>query len=194
MVKIRDLLAEGLLLALPLGAAVYLLSKVIGILSKLLIPVAHLLPNAGWFRIAGVEIVAFILLMLCLIVLGAFARSKLGRKINQIIEEVILSKIPFYLIIKNIITDVTNTETATDLVPTMVSFDDNAVLGFIVEESEDKSMYTVFIPSAPSAASGSVLLMPKERVQILNTPTMSAMRAMKQRGLGLQALTNAKSK
>ena len=48
------------------------------------------------------------------------------------IEEVILSKVPFYLIIKNIVTDVTNTESATDLRPALVSFDHNAVLGFIV--------------------------------------------------------------
>jgi uncharacterized membrane protein len=87
---------------------------------------------------------------------------------------------------------VTNTESATDLKPALVSFDDNAVLGFIVEESEDKSMYTVFIPSAPSAATGSVVLMPKARVQLLDAPTMAAMRAMKQRGLGLQALNKAK--
>lgn len=189
MFKIRDLLAEGLLLALPLGAAAYLLHKVIGLISKLLIPVAHLLPNARWFGIAGIEIAAFLLLLFALLLLGAFARSKLGRKINQVIEEVILSKVPFYLIIKNIITDVTNTESSTDLQPAMVSFDDNTVLGFVVEEAEDQSVYTVFIPSSPSAASGSVLLMPKERVQILNAPTAGAMRAMKQRGLGLQALT-----
>jgi uncharacterized membrane protein len=95
--------------------------------------------------------------------------------------------------IKNNITDVTNTESATDLQPALVSFDDNAVLGFIVEEAEDKSTYTVFIPGAPGAASGSVMLMPKVRVQILNVPTMGAMRAMKQRGIGLQALTSGQT-
>lgn len=189
MVKIRDLLAEGLLLALPLGAVIYFVHKVIGLLSKLLIPIAHLLPNGRWFGIAGIEIAALILLLVGLIGLGAFARSKLGRKINQVIEDVLLSKLPFYLMIKNIITDVTNTESATDLQPALVSFDDNTVLGFIVEEAEDKLMYTVFIPGAPGAANGSVMLMPKERVQILNAPSLAAMRTMKQRGIGLQALT-----
>lgn len=188
-VRLRDLLAEGLLLSLPLGAVIYFLHKVIGLLSKLLIPIAQLLPNGKWFGIAAIEIAAILLLLLILVMLGAFARSKLGRKISQVIEDVLLSKLPFYLVIKNIITDVTKTETATNLKPALVSFDDNTVLGFIVEESEDKSMFTVFIPGAPGAASGSVMLMPKERVQQLNTPSMTAMRAMKQRGIGLQALT-----
>jgi len=192
MKNIRDLLAEGLLLALPLGAAAFLLHKVIGMLSKLLVPIAHLLPNGSWFGIALVELAACLLLLAGLVALGAFARSKPGRFLARKIEEVILSKVPFYLILKNIVSDVTNTESATDLRPALVSFDDNAVLGFIVEESEDKSMYTVFIPSAPSAATGSVVLMPKSRVQPLDAPTMAAMRAMKQRGLGLQALNKSK--
>ena len=188
MAKIRDLLAEGLLLSLPLGAVIYFLHKVIGLLSKLLIPIAQLLPNGKWFGIAAIEIAAVLLLLLILVMLGAFARSKLGRKMSQTIEDVLLSKLPFYLIIKNIITDVTNTESATDLQPALIAFDDNTVLGFIVEEAEDKLMYTVFIPGAPGAASGSVMLMPKERVQRLDAPSMAAMRAMKQRGIGLQAL------
>ncbi len=188
MSKIRDLLAEGLLLALPLGAAAFLLHKAIVVLSRLLVPVAHLLPNGSWFGVALIEVAACLLLLVGLIALGAFARSKLGRHLARTIEEVILSKVPFYLIIKNIVTDVTNTESATDLRPALVSFDDNAVLGFIVETSADEDMFTVFIPSAPSAATGSVVLMPKSRVQLLDTQTMAAMRAMKQRGLGLQAL------
>ena len=54
--KLRDLLADGLLLALPLGAAAFLLHKVIGLLSKLLVPVAKLLPEGRWFGIAAIEI------------------------------------------------------------------------------------------------------------------------------------------
>ena len=49
-------------------------------------------------------------------------------------------------------------------------------------------MFTAFIPSAPGAATGSVVLVPGSRVQMLDGDTMKAMRSMKQRGLGLQAL------
>ena len=187
--RLRDLLAEGLLISLPLVAVVYFVHKVVGLLSKLLVPVAKLLPNGKWFGIAAIEIAAILLFLLALVLLGAFARSKLGRKTSQVIEDVLLSKLPFYLMIKNVISDVTNTETATDMKPALLSFDDNTVLGFIVEESDDKTMYTVFLPGSPSAASGSVMLMAKERVKLLDAPTMSAMRAMKQRGIGLQEIT-----
>ena len=188
MNRVRDLLVDGLLLALPLGAAAYLLHKAIGVLSKLLIPVAHLLPNGRWFGIAAVELAAFVVLLLALLALGIFARSALGRNVAMTIENIVLSKIPGYLIAKTIVADLTSVETASDLRPALVSFDDNTVLGFIVEQTADSTMFTAFIPSAPGAATGSVVLVPGARVQLLDGDTKSVMRAMKQRGLSLQAL------
>jgi flagellar biosynthesis protein FliR len=55
MKRLRELLLDGILLALPLGAAAFLLQKVIGLLARLLIPVAQLLPEGRWLGIAAVE-------------------------------------------------------------------------------------------------------------------------------------------
>jgi uncharacterized membrane protein len=191
MKKLRDLLADGLLLALPLGAAAYLLHKAIALLSKALAPATHLLPNGRWFGIAAVEIAAFGVLLLALLALGVVARSALGRRVAAAIENVVLGKIPGYLIVKNIASDFAGVEDDTDLRPALVSFDDNTVLGFVVEENAASSMSTVFVPGAPGATSGNVVLVPRARVQLLDVPTGSAMRAMKKRGLGLQALTGS---
>jgi len=193
MTRLRDLLVDGVLLALPLGAAAYLLHKVIGLLIGLLAPVAHLLPGGRWFGIAAVEIAAVAVLLLALVVLGAFARSALGRRVAETLEDVVLSKVPGYSIVKSIAADLGGSERETDLRPALVSFDDNTVLGFIVEESVAADLLTVFLPGAPSAGSGNVVLVPRERVQELDVPTGSAMRSMKQRGLGLQQLTQRRS-
>jgi len=187
--RLRDLLVDGMLLALPLGGAAYLLYKAISLLIRLLAPVAHLLPGARWFGIAAVEIAAVAVLLVALVLLGAFARSTLGRRIAETLESVVLSKIPGYQIVKSIAADFGGSERQEDLRPALVRFDDNTVLGLIVEESAAADMVTVFVPDAPSAASGSVVLVSRERVQRLNVPTGSAMKAMKQRGLGLQQLT-----
>lgn len=189
--KIRDLLAEGLLLALPLGAAAYLLVKTIGAIKKVLVPVAHLLPNGHLFGIAAIEIAAIILMLLGLMVLGLFSRSNLGHRIAITIEHVVLSKIPGYLVVKNIAADLTNSEDGQSMRPVLVSLDDNTVLGFVVEESTDAAQYTIFLPGAPGAASGSVMLVPRERIRFIDAETGRAMRTMKQRGIGLQALAEA---
>lgn len=189
--RLRDLLGDGLMLALPLGAAAFLLHKTVELLSKLLLPAAHLLPNGRWFGIAAIEIAAVGLLLLALLALGVFARSAAGRRLAHTIENLVLGKIPFYLIVKNIAADFTSAESASHMRPALVAFDDHTALGFIVEQSADAALYTAFIPSAPGSATGSVVLVPAARVQLLAADTMRAMRTMKQRGLGLQALMPA---
>jgi uncharacterized membrane protein len=189
MNRLRDLLVDGVLLALPLAAAAYLLYKVIGLLKKLLAPVAHLLPEGHLLGIAAIEIAAVVVLLLALIALGVFARSALGRRIAETLEKVVLSKIPGYQIVKSIASDFAGTDGESGLRPALVSFDDNTVLGFIVEESAAGDRFTAFIPGAPSGGSGSVVLVPRERVQLLDAPTSRALKSMKQRGLGLQQLT-----
>lgn len=191
--RLRDLLVDGMLLALPLGGAAYLLYKVINLLIRLLAPVSHLMPEGRWFGIAAAEIAAVAVLLIALVLLGAFARSALGRRIAETLENVVLSKIPGYQIVKSIAADFGGSERKADLRPALVRFDDNTVLGFIVEESVAADLVTVFVPDAPSAGSGSVVLVPRERVQTLDVPTGSAMKAMKQRGLGLQQLTKQPS-
>jgi uncharacterized membrane protein len=191
MTRIRDLLADGLMLALPLGAAAFLLYKALELLSKLLLPATYLLPNGRWFGLAAVELAALAVLVLALLALGVFARSTPGRRLAGAIENLVLGKLPFYLIVKNIVADVTSAENTSDMRPALVAFDDHTALGFVVEQSPDCTLLTAFIPSAPGAATGRVVLVPAARVQLVDDDNMNAMRTMKQRGLGLQALRRA---
>ena len=130
--------------------------------------------------------------IVALLALGALARTASGRRIAGTLERIVLSKIPGYMIMKSMASDLSTADSDTGMRPALVSFDDNTVLGFIVEANPAADVLTVFVPSAPSAASGSVVLVPSARVRALDVPTGSAMRSMKQRGLGLQQLTRPK--
>jgi len=189
--RLRNLLVDGVLLALPLAATAYLLQRLFGTLLHVLSPVTHLMPQGHYFGMAALDLVAIALLIVALIALGAFARSAPGTRVAQSLERIVLSKIPGYLVIKSIAIDMSSAERETGMRPALVAFDDNTVLGFVVEEAGASGMVTVFIPDAPAAASGSVVLVLRERVQPLDVATGSAMRAMKQRGLGLQQLRQA---
>jgi uncharacterized membrane protein len=192
MNRLRDLLIDGILLALPVGATAYLLHKVIGALAQVLAPVSQLLPQGHFFGIAGLDLAAIALLILMLLALGAFARSAPGQHVQKKLEQLVLSKIPGYLVIRSIAADMASTERESGLRPALVSFDDSTVLGFIVEESDAGDLITVFVPGAPAAGSGRVVLVPRERVKPIDAATQGAMRTMKQRGLGLQRLAQAR--
>ena len=191
MNRLRDLLIDGVLLALPVAATAYLLQKLFGSLLHVLSPVTHLLPKGHYFGMAALDLAAIALLIAALTALGAFARSAPGTRVAQSLERIVLSKIPGYLVIKSIAADMSSTEREMGMRPALVAFDDNKVLGFVVEAADAGEMVTVFVPDAPAAASGSVVLVLRERVQLLEVAAGTAMRAMKQRGVGLQQLTQA---
>ena len=191
MSRLRDLLVDGILLALPLGVAAFLLRRVVGALIGVMAPVAHLLPQGRWFGIAALELAAVALALLGLLALGAFARSALGRRLVATLESVVLGKFPGYMMMKSVAADFGGAQSDKGLQPALVSFDDNTVLGYIVEEAGPAGPLTVFVPSAPSAGSGSVVMVPRERVQPLSVPSTAVRHAMKQRGIGLQELTRA---
>jgi len=193
MNKLRDLLIDGVLLALPLGAAAYLLHKMIGLLVPLLSPAAHLLPPGHWFGVAAIDLAALGLLALGLIGLGVFSRSKPGRRVAETLEQLVLSKIPGYLIVKSIVADFSSTEQDEGLRPALVSFDDNQVLGFVVEQDLATDRVAVFLPGAPSPGGGNVVVVSGSRVQLLDAPLGEARRTMKQRGLGLLEISSPRA-
>ena len=78
-----------------------------------------------------------------------------------------LGKFPGYMMMKSIAADFGGAQSDSGMQPALVSFDDNTVLGYIVEDAGAAGLLTVFIPSAPSAGSGSVVMVPRERVRPL---------------------------
>jgi uncharacterized membrane protein len=188
--RLRDLLIDGILMALPIAAVVYLAYQAVGLLLKVLAPVSSLMPQARFLGIAALDIAAIVALIALLIVLGAIGRSAPGRRLAQSLERIVLTKIPGYLIIKSVLSDLSDSERDEGLQPALVTFDDNTVLGFVVEPAGAGGLVTVFIPDAPASSSGSVALVQRERVRVLDVATGGAMRTMKQRGLGLQQLAH----
>jgi uncharacterized membrane protein len=190
MNRVRDLLVDGVLLALPLGVAAFLLRRVVGTVIGVMAPVAHLLPQGRWFGIAALELAAIGLALIGLLALGAFARSAPGQRFVATLESVVLGKFPGYLMMKSLAADFGGAQSDDGLQPAVVAFDDNTVLGYIVEDAGPAGPLTVFVPSAPSAGSGSVVMVPRDRVRLLDVPSGAVRRTMKQRGVGLQELAH----
>lgn len=194
MKRMRDLMIDGLLLALPVVVVALLLQTVVGAIVRWFAPVSHLLPQGRWFGIAAVDVAALCALALALALIGAFAHTRAGRVVSHKLEDIVLRKIPGYLLFKSVVVGFSSEERESGLTPALISFDDNTVLGFIVEQSDSPDgLVTVFIPAAPTPAAGSVVLVPRARVTVLQVPVSRAMHAVSRLGLGLQQLTSLPS-
>ena len=136
MNRLRDLLVDGTSCWRSRSAvAAFLLRRVVGALVSVMAPVAHLLPQGRWYGIAALELAAVALALFGLLALGAFARSAPGRRLVARLESVVLGKFPGYMMMKSIAADFGGAQSDSGLQPALVSFDDNTVLGYIVEET-----------------------------------------------------------
>jgi len=187
---LRDRLIDGLLLALPLIAVVYLLAHLWSALRRLLEPLAVLAPQGRWLGIAAIDIIAIAALLVVLAALGVFARSGAGRALAESLERLVLRKIPGFLLFKSIAAGFTGEERETGFAPALVAFDDNTVLGFVVEQAVGEDTMTVFVPSAPTPAAGSVVLVPRSRVTLLDASTGTAIQIVTRLGIGLQRVSH----
>jgi len=188
MARLREAFIDGLLLALPLVVVVLILAQVIGVIRKVSAPIAKQLPNLGVFGVTLVDLVAIVVLVLLLIALGAFARSSLGKRVSEKLERVVLKKIPGFLFFKSMAVGFGKDRDDEGMTPVLVSFDDNTVLGFIVEQNNDDDLVTVFVPSAPTPVAGTVYLLPRSRLQVLDIPTRQAVTTVVRLGVGLKEL------
>ncbi|HZF14752.1 MAG TPA: DUF502 domain-containing protein [Steroidobacteraceae bacterium] len=190
MARLRDLLVSGLLLTLPTVVVLYLLYKVVATAKHVFAPVSRLLPQGTWFGIGMLDIAAVLALILLLIAIGAFAVSAAGRRLGDKLEDRVLSKLPGFLFFKSMAAGFSSEKGNGGLTPALIAFDDNTVIGFVVEpaRSPDERV-TVFVPAAPTPAVGSLFLVESARVTPLDIPVHSAMQAVSRLGVGLQKLT-----
>jgi uncharacterized membrane protein len=65
----------------------------------------------------------------------------------------------------------------------LARFDDNTVLGFIVEPPTN-GIVTVFVPSAPTPAAGAFYYLPEDRVQKVDATVADAAKVIRQLGAG----------
>ena len=105
-------------------------------------------------------------------------------------ERVVLHKVPGFLFFKAMAVSVTGAERKDqNLVPVLVDFDDNTVLAFLIEEAATPGgLATVFVPSAPTPAAGTVVLVETRRIRKLDVPIAAAMRTVTSLGIGTQVL------
>jgi uncharacterized membrane protein len=69
------------------------------------------------------------------------------------------------------------------MAPAFVEIEEALVLAFIIEVHED-GQYTVFVPSTPTPAAGTVYVIEGARVHLLDVPFLEAIKSVSRFGAG----------
>jgi uncharacterized membrane protein len=183
---LKAILISGVLVILPFGLAAMILLKVVEMIRPLAAALASWMPHGLRFPTL---IASLILLLVCLAV-GLLAQTRAGRGAGASLESVILNRIPGYSMVRSLTRRIGNVEESEEFSPALVEIEDALVPGFVVEEHTD-GRYTVFIPSAPTPAVGTVYIIARERVHILDASFIKTVKCVSSWGVGSKELLRA---
>jgi uncharacterized membrane protein len=179
---IKVTIAGGILFLIPLGVLIIILSKIFNILQPISSALSRRLPFSN---IAGVGIATLITILFLFVICfigGLFIKTKFIQSIIKWLEDRVLVYIPGYSSLKALTTHALTQEGTSKWKPASVFIDDNELICFVIDESENYC--TVFMPSAPSPSSGAVAAREKSKVTYLPLTVNETFLLIRQYGKG----------
>lgn len=185
----KTTLVGGLLVVLPLYVTALLLAKTVAGMLAVVSPVTAQIPASVHWR----ALVAWLIVLATCFVAGVIVRTAPGLRAKIALEKAVLEKIPGYSLVRGLAGRVTGTQEDSMFAVCLVEIEEALVPAFIVEELADGS-YTVFVPSVPTPAAGTVYIMPRERVHPLDVPFAAGVSVISRWGTGAGVLFEALEK
>ena len=183
---LRTTLLGGVLVVVPIYFTALLLAKALGGLAGLLRPIAAGLPSG----LPAPEIMALLVVLALCFVAGAAVQTGWGRWAKEAIDRRLFDRIPGYSLIRGLAGRLTGQESDSTFAPALVEIEDALVPAFVVEEHEDGA-YTVFVPSIPTPAAGTVYILERSRVHLVDVPFTKAVSVISKWGAGSRDLLAA---
>ncbi len=178
----------GFFVLLPIGVVLGIIIKGTLMMKGLSDPIAHLFPKTIVNEPKFPVLLAAILLAVLCFVCGLFMRSALIRAEGVRFERMLLWRFPGYRAIKGMARGMAGSADAGDFKPVMlVSSQGFREFAYLIEDNENDNV-TVMIPSSPSAISGTVRIVSRDRIEPLNASLAEVASVLGQFGVGAQDL------
>ncbi len=182
---IKTTLLGGTLVVLPIVILILVFKWLYEFIADKIKPLTYVLSETAKLQEFVASILAIILIILSFFVVGIIVKTRLGKFTFSYLEQIFLTKLPLYTIIKETTLQLVGSEKTLFKHVALVRLfgDETLVTAFITEEHDDGS-YTVFVPSGPAPTAGFIYHLTKDKVQIINYPVDKAMKTIISLGVG----------
>jgi uncharacterized membrane protein len=184
----KTTLIGGLFVVLPIYLSILLVARSLSAIVALLSPVTAAIPTGVPFR----QLIAILVMLVVCFVAGIVVRTGPGLRAKNTFERSVLEKIPGYALVHGLTERVSGDEREGAFRPALVEIEEALAPGFIIEELDD-GRYTVLVPSVPTPAAGSLLILAHERVHPLDVPFTQAVKVISKWGAGAGELARGVS-
>ena len=182
---LKTTLLGGLFVLLPVLLFYLLLTKALQTIVGLATPIADLFPKGTFDETKAPVMVALVLLVCMSFLFGLAMRSTTGKRLGNRIESATLGKLPGYNAIKQLIAGFTRAGDSSFQPALLNSSDGEQELAYVVEDQGDGKV-TVLVPWAPTPFAGSIKIVHKDRVKLIDTDLGEFTKVLGHWGIGVK--------
>jgi uncharacterized membrane protein len=183
----------GLFVVLPVLLLYMLLGEILDLVIGLATPIADLFPKGTFDNLTAPFPVAVLLLVGVSFMIGLALRVEVGRRLGGWLERNLFGRLPAYGALKSLTKAFGEAGEGAAFRPALLAGSDGVQELIYVVEDHGDGILTVLVPWAPTAFSGFVKIVAKDRVEMLDTNLGEASRILSQWGVGVRELLGKNS-
>jgi len=189
---LKAIFVGGVIFLIPVVLTIVIIRHALALAGRALQPVAQVLPAQVIGGVFVADLLAILVLLLICFAAGLFVKTRLGRSLGDQLERTAARRIPGFSLVKVATRGMMGLESSAELSVALARIEDAWMLSFVVERHAS-GLYTVFVPSAPTPAAGSVYYLTEDRLKFLNVSVASAVSCIMRLGVGSRELIEGKS-
>jgi len=175
----------GLAVILPTIILLLLFGWLFRWITTIIQPLTSLLVSKGHLQELVADILAMAIILAVCFAVGIIVKTKLGRFIQENLEQRLLQLAPGYSTVKAIIMQlIGRKESAFSSVALVRPFENQTLLTAFSTEKHVCGLVTVFVPTGPNPTTGFVFHLPAERVHPVNVSVEEAIKSVIGCGMG----------
>ena len=184
----KTVILGGLFVLLPLLLLYLLLDEMFELVVALATPIADLFPKDTFEDVNMPVVLGVILIVGASFILGLALRSLTLRRVGLWIENKVLGRLPFYTAVKDLSSGLLGAKDSNAFRPAVAkSADGDRVIVYVIEDQGDGNL-TVLVPWAPASFAGSVKVMARDRIEMLDASLDETSAVLARWGVGVGEL------
>lgn len=170
---------------LPLVLTWLLLAKAFDLMLRIMRPIENVLPHWTVLGVTMPHLVAGMLIFLACLLAGLLATTAPGQKLARWLDQLAINRLPGYVMVRTLFMDMIPTNQPVEVA--LVEMENMHVVAFVMER-HGNGYVTIFVPSAPTPAVGSVFVARDDQVRVIDSSLKDAMMCISRLGLGVGRL------
>jgi uncharacterized membrane protein len=189
---IKTSLIGGITVILPAALLALIFKWIFKWVTDMIQPLTSLIIARSQFHeLIAAAIAIAVILSICFLI-GVFVKTKVGRFMQENLEEHLLKFAPGYVTLKEtVMLFLGKKKSPFSSVALVQAYENDTLMTAFITDEHENGFYTVFVPTGPNPTTGYILHLKKQYVHPVSVPVEQALRSVISCGLGSSNLMHS---